>query len=60
MGLREHESGAVHEGAELEVFMACVRLDLMNRKFHAYWNFWIVYGKRPMSAASSYVDVAAE
>ena len=45
---------------EVQVFMAGVRQDLRNRKFHAYWNFWIVYGKRPMSAASSYVDVAAE
>lgn len=32
---------------EVQVFMAAVRTDLRNRKLHAYWNFWIVYGRKP-------------
>ncbi|CAG9977312.1 unnamed protein product [Clonostachys byssicola] len=32
---------------ELRVFMTQVRQDLKNRRIHAYWNFWIVYGRKP-------------
>lgn len=32
---------------EVRVLMALVRRDLRNKKIHAYWNFWIVYGRRP-------------
>ncbi|KAE8453908.1 hypothetical protein EG329_007684 [Mollisiaceae sp. DMI_Dod_QoI] len=32
---------------EVTVFMAQVRADLRNRKFHAYWNFWAIYGRKP-------------
>ena len=31
---------------EVKVFMALVRADLKNRKYHAYWNFWVIYGRR--------------
>ncbi|KAJ9137108.1 S-adenosyl-L-methionine-dependent methyltransferase [Pleurostoma richardsiae] len=36
---------------EVRVFMARVRQDLRNRKMHAYWNFWAVYGRKPADAA---------
>ncbi|CAH0045868.1 unnamed protein product [Clonostachys solani] len=32
---------------ELRVFMTQVRQDLKNRRIHAYWNFWVVYGRKP-------------
>lgn len=32
---------------EVAVFMAQVRADLKNRKYHAYWNFWAIYGRKP-------------
>ncbi|KAF2734129.1 S-adenosyl-L-methionine-dependent methyltransferase [Polyplosphaeria fusca] len=32
---------------EVQVFMASVRNDLRNKKIHAYWNFWVVYGRKP-------------
>lgn len=32
---------------EVKVFMAQVRGDLKNRKYHAYWNFWAIYGRKP-------------
>ncbi len=32
---------------EVRVFMAQVRTDLRNRKYHAYWNFWVIYGRKP-------------
>ncbi|KAF2261391.1 S-adenosyl-L-methionine-dependent methyltransferase [Lojkania enalia] len=35
---------------EVRVFMASVRADLRNRRLHAYWNFWVIYGRRPESA----------
>lgn len=35
---------------EVQVFMALVRTDLRNRKFHAYWNFWIIHGRKPSSS----------
>ncbi|KAH8893458.1 S-adenosyl-L-methionine-dependent methyltransferase [Thozetella sp. PMI_491] len=31
---------------EVSVFMAHVRNDLRNRKMHAYWNFWVIYGRK--------------
>lgn len=31
---------------EVRVFMAQVRHDLRNPKIHAYWNFWVVYGRK--------------
>ncbi|KAK4161728.1 S-adenosyl-L-methionine-dependent methyltransferase [Cladorrhinum sp. PSN259] len=31
---------------EVRVFMALVRKDLKDRRIHAYWNFWIVYGSK--------------
>lgn len=31
---------------EVRVFMAQVRKDLKDRRIHAYWNFWIVYGRK--------------
>ena len=31
---------------EVRVFMAQVRADLRNRRYHAYWNFWAVYGRK--------------
>ncbi len=31
---------------EVRVFMAQVRGDLRNRRYHAYWNFWAVHGRR--------------
>lgn len=33
---------------EVRVLMAQVRKDLKNRKIHAYWNFWVVYGRKPV------------
>jgi SAM-dependent methyltransferase len=32
---------------EVRVFAAALRADLRNTKLHAYWNFWVVYGRRP-------------
>lgn len=32
---------------EVQVNAAALRADLRNRKIHAYWNFWIVYGRKP-------------
>ncbi|KAK3997765.1 S-adenosyl-L-methionine-dependent methyltransferase [Cladorrhinum sp. PSN332] len=31
---------------EVRVFMASVRKDLKDRRIHAYWNFWVVYGSK--------------
>ncbi|CAP61830.1 uncharacterized protein PODANS_5_2670 [Podospora anserina S mat+] len=31
---------------EVRIFMASVRKDLRDRRLHAYWNFWVVYGRR--------------
>ncbi|KAK3326090.1 S-adenosyl-L-methionine-dependent methyltransferase [Apodospora peruviana] len=36
---------------EVHVFMAMVRQDLRNRKLHAYWNFWVVHGRKPPPVA---------
>ncbi|KAF2008623.1 S-adenosyl-L-methionine-dependent methyltransferase [Aaosphaeria arxii CBS 175.79] len=41
---------------EVQVFMAAVRTDLRTRRYHAYWNFWIVYGKKPLPASTSEED----
>jgi hypothetical protein len=38
---------------EVRVFMAHLRNDLRNRRFHAYWNFWVVYGKKPAAATEA-------
>ncbi|KAF1918679.1 S-adenosyl-L-methionine-dependent methyltransferase [Ampelomyces quisqualis] len=32
---------------EVQVFAAAMRADLKNRKLHAYWNFWIIHGRKP-------------
>jgi hypothetical protein len=32
---------------EVRAFMALVRADLRKRKYHAYWNFWAIYGRKP-------------
>jgi hypothetical protein len=32
---------------EVQVFAAAMRNDLRNRKIHAYWNFWVIYGRKP-------------
>ncbi|PSN69466.1 S-adenosyl-L-methionine-dependent methyltransferase [Corynespora cassiicola Philippines] len=32
---------------EVQVFAAAFRNDLRNKKLHAYWNFWIIYGRKP-------------
>ncbi|KAH6717972.1 S-adenosyl-L-methionine-dependent methyltransferase [Leptodontidium sp. MPI-SDFR-AT-0119] len=32
---------------EVTVFTAKVKKDLRTRKYHAYWNFWIIYGRKP-------------
>jgi hypothetical protein len=32
---------------EVRVFAAQMRGDLRNRKLHAYWNFWVIYGRKP-------------
>jgi hypothetical protein len=32
---------------EVRVFMTQVRQDLRNRKIHAYWNFYVIYGRKP-------------
>ncbi|EKD12715.1 uncharacterized protein L3040_006864 [Drepanopeziza brunnea f. sp. 'multigermtubi'] len=37
---------------EVMAFMGHVRRDLKNRKYHAYWNFWVVYGKKPGGESS--------
>lgn len=34
------------EADEVKVFMADVRRDLKNRRYHAYWNFWSIYGRK--------------
>jgi hypothetical protein len=31
---------------EVQVFAAAMRADLRNRKIHAYWNFWIIHGRK--------------
>lgn len=36
---------------EVHVFMALVRKDLRDRKMHAYWNFWVVYGRKEKSSS---------
>lgn len=36
---------------EVRVFMALVRRDLRDRRIHAYWNFWVVYGRKPRTEA---------
>ena len=30
----------------LTIFLAQVRADLKNRNYHAYWNFWAIYGRK--------------
>lgn len=37
---------------EVQVFLAKLRGDLQNRKYHAYWNFWVTYGRKPMEATA--------
>ncbi len=32
---------------EVTVFMGQVRSDLKRRRYHAYWNFWAIYGRKP-------------
>lgn len=32
---------------EVSDFMLQVRADLRNKRFHAYWNFWAIYGQKP-------------
>lgn len=32
---------------EVQVFAAALRADLRNKKMHAYWNFWVIYGRKP-------------
>jgi hypothetical protein len=32
---------------EVRVFAAALRADLRNPKLHAYWNVWVVHGRRP-------------
>ncbi|KAH7413820.1 S-adenosyl-L-methionine-dependent methyltransferase [Phaeosphaeria sp. MPI-PUGE-AT-0046c] len=38
---------------EVRVFAAAMRADLRNRKIHAYWDFYIIYGRKPSAASSS-------
>jgi len=32
---------------EVKVFMGQVRGDLKKKRYHAYWNFWAIYGRKP-------------
>jgi hypothetical protein len=32
---------------EVQVFAAAMRNDLRNRKIHAYWNLWVIHGRKP-------------
>ncbi|KAL1845061.1 hypothetical protein VTK73DRAFT_1209 [Phialemonium thermophilum] len=41
---------------EVRVLMAMVRQDLRNRRIHAYWNFWVVYGRKPPTGTGSARD----
>ncbi|CZR60663.1 uncharacterized protein PAC_10559, partial [Phialocephala subalpina] len=36
---------------EVMVLMAQVRADLKNRRYHAYWNFWVIYGGKARDKA---------
>lgn len=33
--------------AEVEVFLVNVRKDIQNKKIHAYWPMYFVYGRKP-------------
>ncbi|KAF1845544.1 S-adenosyl-L-methionine-dependent methyltransferase [Cucurbitaria berberidis CBS 394.84] len=32
---------------EVQVFAAALRTDLRNKKLHAYWNFYVIHGRKP-------------
>lgn len=37
--------------AEVQVFLADVRRDMKDRRIHAYWPMYFVYGRKPLDAA---------